>query len=183
MIPTYITLDQRPRQYVGPRATNAPIMAAQAEQAAMSGYIPAVQTHPVAALGQCCASCPPGVSCSRGLGATIRGNLGALAIVGFAAAVAWIVMRGGKRQNPRRYRRNQVARPRSAPRRKWIKGAIKHPGALTATVRRRYGDAGFTRSQRTGRRVIKSSVLSELAREPGKTGKRARLAITMRGFQ
>jgi len=58
---------------------------------------------------------------------------------------------------------------------KFIQKAIKKPGALTRTVKRRYGQKGFT-----GRGTIKVSVLNELANEKGVTGKRARLAQTMR---
>lgn len=61
---------------------------------------------------------------------------------------------------------------------KFIKGAIKHPGALRATVRREYGERGFT-----ARGTIKRSTLHELAQRHGLTGMRARLAETLRGFQ
>jgi len=83
---------------------------------------------------------------------------------GIVAFAIWISLPKKKRKNPSK--------------RRWIKGAIKHPGALRATVRRRYGDAGFT-----ARGTIKAGVLSELAKTPGVTGKRARLARTLRGFR
>ena len=93
-----------------------------------------------------------------------------LILLGLGIAFAFMVLRPTKkRANPSQHR--------------WVAGAVKHPGALTAAVKRRYGARGFTRSARTGRMVIKRSVLSELSREPGKTGQRARLAITMRGFR
>lgn len=58
---------------------------------------------------------------------------------------------------------------------RWIQKAIKRPGALRRTVLRRYGRKGFT-----SRGTIKVSVLRELAKEPGVTGRRARLALTLR---
>lgn len=58
---------------------------------------------------------------------------------------------------------------------KFIQKAIKKPGALKQTVQRRYGKRGFTQ-----RGTIKAEILSKLAREKGVTGKRARLAQTMR---
>jgi len=62
-----------------------------------------------------------------------------------------------------------------AKKKKWIQKAIKKEGALRRTVRRRYGSEGFT-----SRGTIKVSVLRELAEEKGVTGKRARLALTLR---
>jgi hypothetical protein len=51
---------------------------------------------------------------------------------------------------------------------KWISGAIKHPGALTAQAKREgKSPMAFAR---------------EHAHDPGTTGKRARLALTLRGF-
>jgi hypothetical protein len=58
---------------------------------------------------------------------------------------------------------------------KWIQGAVEKPGALRETVRRRYGERGFTE-----RGTIKVETLDKLAREPGVTGRRARLARTLR---
>ncbi len=58
---------------------------------------------------------------------------------------------------------------------KWIQRAIKNPGALTRTVKRRFGKKGFTKSG-----TIKTEVLRKLAKEKGITGKRARLALTLR---
>jgi len=60
-------------------------------------------------------------------------------------------------------------------RRKWIQKAIKKPGSLRAYVKREYGSKGFTK-----RGTIKVSVLRELAKKKGKTGRRARLALTLR---
>ena len=61
---------------------------------------------------------------------------------------------------------------------KWIQKAIKRPGALRSYVKRHYGSKGFTK-----RGTIKVSILRKLARKPGKVGKRARLALTLRGFR
>jgi len=58
---------------------------------------------------------------------------------------------------------------------RWIQEAIKRPGALRQYVKRKYGKKGFTE-----RGTIKVSVLRDLANEPGKVGKRARLALTLR---
>lgn len=57
---------------------------------------------------------------------------------------------------------------------KWIKEAIKKPGALRATVQRRYGKRGFTKKG-----TIKPEIKRKLAKEPGVTGKRARLSLTL----
>jgi hypothetical protein len=51
---------------------------------------------------------------------------------------------------------------------KWIKEAVKHLGALRKT-------AGVKKGE-----TIPVDELEELADKPGKTGKRARLAITLR---
>jgi len=61
---------------------------------------------------------------------------------------------------------------------KWIQKAIKKPGALRMYVKRRFGEEGFTKSGR-----IKASVLRELAKRNDRIGKRARLAITLRGMR
>lgn len=60
-------------------------------------------------------------------------------------------------------------------RRRWIQRAVKRKGALRETVKRRYGSRGFTR-----RGTIKVEVLRKLSSEKGVTGKRARLALTLR---
>ena len=52
--------------------------------------------------------------------------------------------------------------------RKWIKGAIKHPGALRRSLKVKKG------------RKIPVSRLRAAAKKGGKLGKRARLAITLR---
>jgi len=62
----------------------------------------------------------------------------------------------------------------------WIQNAIKRKGALTQYVYRKYGKSGFTVSRKTGRLKIKQEVLNELAKKPGTTGRRARLALTLR---
>jgi len=62
----------------------------------------------------------------------------------------------------------------------WIQNAIKRKGALTQYVYRKYGKRGFTVSRKTGRLKIKQEVLNELAKKPGTTGRRARLAKTLR---
>jgi len=58
---------------------------------------------------------------------------------------------------------------------KWIKGAIKRPGALRAKAKRAgaLGPDG----------KIKMSWLRAKAKGKGRTAKQARLAITMRGFK
>jgi len=66
------------------------------------------------------------------------------------------------------------------PRRKtnnelWIQEAIEKPSALRRYVKRKYGKRGFTR-----RGTIKVSVLRRLAKRKGITGRRARLALTLR---
>jgi len=61
---------------------------------------------------------------------------------------------------------------------KWIQKAIKKPGALRMYVKRRFGEEGFTKSG-----CIKASVLRELAKRNDRIGKRARLAITLRGMR
>jgi len=62
--------------------------------------------------------------------------------------------------------------------RKWISKAVKKEGALRQTVRRRFGKRGFT-----DRGTIKVKILRKLAKEAGKTGKRAKLALTLRGLR
>jgi len=59
--------------------------------------------------------------------------------------------------------------------RKWIQKAIKKPGSLRAYVKREYGSKGFTK-----RGTIKTSVLRELSKKKTVTGRRARLALTLR---
>lgn len=61
------------------------------------------------------------------------------------------------------------------PGKKWISGAIGKPGALRGKVKRRYGSKGFTR-----RGTIKKEVLVDMSKEPGTTGKQARLGLTLR---
>lgn len=56
---------------------------------------------------------------------------------------------------------------------KWIKSAIQHPGSLTATAKR---EGGY--NKKTGK--IKKSWLDKAAKRKGTTGKRARLAKTLR---
>ena len=51
---------------------------------------------------------------------------------------------------------------------KWIAGAIKHPGALTASAKKA-GESPM-------------AFAHEHQHDSGVTGKRARLAITLRGF-
>jgi len=59
--------------------------------------------------------------------------------------------------------------------RRWIREAIKKPGALRAYVKRRYGKRGFTE-----RGTIKTKILRRLTKRKGKIGRRARLALTLR---
>jgi hypothetical protein len=54
---------------------------------------------------------------------------------------------------------------------RWIKGAIKKPGALKATAKR----AGALKADGT----IKKTWLREQSKKNTKTGQRARLAITL----
>ena len=60
---------------------------------------------------------------------------------------------------------------------KFIKKAIKEPGALRASVRRLFGDKGFTK-----RGTIRVSVLRDLAKNARNrlTRRRASLALTLR---
>ncbi len=60
---------------------------------------------------------------------------------------------------------------------KWIKGAIKEPGALRASVQRLFGKKGFTKSG-----TIKVSILRLLAEKARMaiTRRRARTALTLR---
>ena len=53
---------------------------------------------------------------------------------------------------------------------KWIQAAIKHPGAL-------HKELGVPAGQK-----IPAKKLAAAAKKPGKEGKRARLAETLRGF-
>jgi hypothetical protein len=53
---------------------------------------------------------------------------------------------------------------------KWIKGAIKHKGALRETL-------GIKENKK-----IPSKMLNKAAKTPGKLGQQARLAKTLRGF-
>lgn len=62
----------------------------------------------------------------------------------------------------------------------WIQKAIKKPGALKSTVKARFGERGFVK---TDGKVIRSEVLRKLAGEKGVTGQRARLAITLKGLR
>ena len=57
--------------------------------------------------------------------------------------------------------------------RRWIKGAIKRPGALRAAARR----AGALRDG------ISPSWLKSQAKAPGRRGRQARLALTLKGLR
>ena len=59
------------------------------------------------------------------------------------------------------------------PREKWIQTSIAHKGALRETVKHRYGQEAFEDG-------IKQEYVEKMAEEPGITGKRARLALTLR---
>jgi hypothetical protein len=61
----------------------------------------------------------------------------------------------------------------------WIQEAIQKPGSLRAYVQRKYGKRGF---KITDGKVIDPALLRRLARVKGTTGKRARLALTLRGL-
>lgn len=52
----------------------------------------------------------------------------------------------------------------------WIAGAIKHPGALRKELGAKEGQP------------IPAKKLAAAAKKPGKTGQRARLAQTLKGF-
>lgn len=54
---------------------------------------------------------------------------------------------------------------------KWIAGAIKNPGSLRKSL-------GVKKGQ-----TIPAKKLAEAAKKPGKLGKRARLAETLKGFK
>ena len=54
---------------------------------------------------------------------------------------------------------------------KWIQSAIKKPGALRKTLKVKEG------------KKIPASKLEAAAKKPGVTGKRARLAITLKGLK
>jgi hypothetical protein len=54
---------------------------------------------------------------------------------------------------------------------KWIQSAIKNPGALRRTL-------GVGKGKK-----IPTATLRSAAKKKGKTGKRARLALTLRGFK
>lgn len=56
----------------------------------------------------------------------------------------------------------------------WIKGAIKHPGALRATAKRK----GLVK----GDEPLSATDLEELSAMGGKTAKRAALAKTLKGM-
>jgi len=58
---------------------------------------------------------------------------------------------------------------------KWIQHAVKKKDVLREYVKRKYGEKGFTE-----RETIKVEVLRELAKQKGKIGQRARLALTLR---
>lgn len=109
---------------------------------------------------QTSAATPPVLSA---LGDPDKGALVAsLKLTAAAIVLLWVVpeLVSGRRKNPRRC---------------WIKGAIKKPGALRAWVQRRYGSAGFDSQGR-----IKTSVLKRHYHDPGTLGKRVRLAMTLR---
>ena len=53
----------------------------------------------------------------------------------------------------------------------WIKGAIKHPGALRASLHVKAGEK------------IPAKKLAAAAKKPGTMGRRARLAQTLKGFK
>jgi hypothetical protein len=57
----------------------------------------------------------------------------------------------------------------------WIQGAIKHPGALKEKAAKAGGI-----DKKTGK--IKESFLEKAAKAPGKLGKEARLAETLKGM-
>jgi len=62
-----------------------------------------------------------------------------------------------------------------APKKRWIKKAIKRPGALRRAAAR---SGGLTKSGK-----IKRTWLRKAAKKSGKLGQRARLAITLGGMK
>lgn len=56
----------------------------------------------------------------------------------------------------------------------WISEAVEEPGSYRASVKRRYGKAGFIEKG-----TIKKEVIAKDAKKKGKIGKRARLARTL----
>jgi hypothetical protein len=54
---------------------------------------------------------------------------------------------------------------------KWIQKAVKHPGALRAKLGAKEG------------KPIPEKKLAKAAQAPGKTGKQARLAMTLKGLK
>lgn len=61
---------------------------------------------------------------------------------------------------------------------KWISGAIGKPGSYRRSVSQRYGSEGFTRKG-----TIKPEVMRKDAQASGSLGKRARLAMTLKGLR
>lgn len=69
---------------------------------------------------------------------------------------------------------------RSNPGRRWIKGAIKRPGAFTKYMRGRYGSKAFT-----GRGTIKLAYIDKVIRDPNvsaRVHKQAVLARTLKSM-
>jgi hypothetical protein len=60
----------------------------------------------------------------------------------------------------------------------WISEAIEKPGSYRASVKRRYGKAGFT-----PRGTVKQEILTRDAKKSGRIGKQARLAKTLKGLR
>jgi len=60
----------------------------------------------------------------------------------------------------------------------WISEAIEKPGSYRASVKRRYGKAGFT-----PRGTIKQEILTRDVKKSGRIGKQARLAKTLKGLR
>lgn len=57
----------------------------------------------------------------------------------------------------------------------WIKEAVEKRGSYRKSVQERYGKRGFTKEG-----TIKLEVINKDAKKPGKLGRRARLAKTLR---
>jgi hypothetical protein len=60
----------------------------------------------------------------------------------------------------------------------WISEAVEKPGSYRASVKRRYGKAGFT-----PRGTIKQEIITRDAKKSGRIGKQARLAKTLKGLR
>lgn len=114
------------------------------------------------ALAGCCSNCDGGGTCESKLG-EVEQTKNTLYFVAMAGAAIWLGFwwtKPKKRKNPRGDR--------------WMKGAVKRPGAFRADVQRLYGRAGFNQDG-----TIKAGVRDYLAKHGSPiVKKRAVLART-----